>query len=336
MKFSQSMDIRQLYPCISCKLRLNAEIAGPGIVKKHEMGLELSENTQTTLSINGIQHNLIESFIYVPGAHRLPGQQDPYPLEVVCYFRTDDAQKYVCLCIPVQIGASNPYFAVLNQIVRNRPTLGTLISPTSSIISYTGADLRGRSGRNSRPRTLCDPVKRQITYYLVVTPASISAAEYQSLKAIAKDVSGPPKPMTEVIESKYKLLTRIDGMNIITKSSSSLKSTDKNGISTKALQCYRLDKEKDVIDDKVYIGGRRPGSTLEKELQSKQASDSDAEDSTDTSIQPGDIEKWIGIIIGISVGIMIIAFVAYIIWSGTFRDYLPNTPVSTTTKLQTS
>jgi carbonic anhydrase len=315
LKCSQIMDIQKVYPCISCSLRLNAQIPGPGNVTKHDTGLLLNENPQTTLTINGIQHNLLQSFIYVPGAHRLPGQQDPYPLEVALYFRTDDGQKEVCLCIPVKVGASNPYFAALNTVVRDRPTIGTLVSPTGSIMSYRGADMRGRNARDSRPRTQCDPVAKVVTYYVVLTPTSISAAEYQRLQGIAKGSTGPPIAITEVIESRYKLLSRIDGIKVVNKP---LPPPKDGGVDTKAMKCYRLDKDRDVVNDKVYIGG--PGSTLDKELSGSQTTHS--EDSRDTSIQPGDIEKWVGIIIGCAIAILIVAFIIYVVWSGTFRNYM--------------
>jgi hypothetical protein len=316
LKFPQTLDILRIYPCISCKLRLNSEVSGPGNVTKHDVGLILNENTQTTLTINGIQHNLLQSFIYLPGAHRLPGQQDPFPLEVALYFRTGDGQKEVCLCIPVKVGESNPYFAALNTVVRDRPTVGTLVSRKGSILSYRGADMRGRNGRDSRPRTQCSPVAKVITYYVVMTPTEISAAEYQQLQEIAKGVNGPPIAITELIESRYKLISRIDGINVVNKKTPD-RSKD-NGVDTKAMKCYRLDKDKDVIDDKVYIGG--PGSTLHKELADSDATQADGEDNNN-SIQPGDIEKWVGIIIGCTIGILIIAFIIYLLWSGTFRNY---------------
>jgi carbonic anhydrase len=320
LKFPQLLDIQRLYPCISCKLRLNAQVAGPGNVSRHETGLLLNENPQTTLSINGIQHNLLESFVYMPGAHRFPGQQETYPLELALYFRDETGQQVVCLCIPVQIGASNPYFAALNQVVRQRPTLGSLVSPTSSILSYRGADMRGRHGRESRPRSQCEPIARVVTYYVMMTPTSLSAAEYQRLSEIAKDVAGPPKPILELIESRYKLLTRIDGMNVV--SAPVVAKRSDGGVSTKAMKCYRLDAERDVVNDKVYIGGGRPGSTLENELAEGTATQADSEETRDTSIQPGDIEKWIGILIGVVIAILIVAFLIYVVWSGTFRDYV--------------
>lgn len=316
LKFPQTLDIQRIYPCISCKVRLNAQVAGPGNVTRHDTGLLLNENPQTTLSINGIQYYLLESFIYIPGAHRLPGQQEPSSMEVALYFRDESGQKTICLCIPVQVGAANPYFASLNQVVRNRPTIGSLVSPSSSIISYQGADFRGRTGRDSRPRALCDPIAQVVTYYVIMTPASIAAAEYQRLGRIAAGAAGPPKPITEVIESRYKLLTRIDGLTVVNKSAA-----DK-GVSTKAMKCYRLDADKDVVNDKVYIGGGAPGLTLDKELAGRKASEADGEDGTDTSIQPGDIEKWIGVLIGSVIAIVIVAFIIYLLWSGTFRDYI--------------
>jgi carbonic anhydrase len=314
-------------------LRLNAQVAGPGNVTRHDSGLILNENPQTTLSVNGIQHNLLESFIHMPGAHRLQGQQETHEMEVALYFRDETGQKTVCLCIPVKVGAANPYFAALNQVRRNRPTVGSLVSPTSSIISYRGADMRGRSGRDSRPRTQCDPVARIVTYYVVMTPADIAAADYQRLTSIAKDVAGPPKPITEIIESRYKLLTRIDGIKVV--NSTQVATTSDGGVSTKAMKCYRLDTDKDIVNDKVYIGGARPGSTLDDELSGKLATDADAEDTADTSVQPGDIEKWIGIIIGSVIAIVIVAFIIYVVWSGSFRDYVKvqrmyDTPISKT------
>jgi carbonic anhydrase len=335
LKFPQLFDVQRIYPCVSCKLRLNAQVAGPGNVTRHESGLLLNENPQTTLSINGIQYNLLESFIYTPGAHRFPGQEDTYPMEIALYFRDETGQKTVCLCIPVQVGAANSYFTSLNQVSRNRPTIGSLVSPTSSIISYRGADLRGRNGRNSRPRPLCDPIARIVTFYVVMTPASIAASDYQRLTRIANGVAGPPKPMTEIIESRYKLLTRIDGITIIDNPLGAGGSGTDRGVSTKALKCYRLDTEKDVVNDKVYIGGGGPGSTLDQELAGRLAAEADAIDVGDTSVQPGDIEKWIGIIIGSVIAILIVAFLIYLVWSGSFRNYakvqrMYDTPVSKT------
>jgi hypothetical protein len=325
LKCPQLMDTARICPCISCKLRLNSQVAGPGNVTKHVNGLLLNENPQTTLTVNGIQHNLLESFIYIPGAHRLPGQSEPCDMEVALYFRSEDGQKHTSLCVPVKIGTgdSNSYFAALNDTVRSRPTIGSLVSPTSSILSYRGADMRGRDGKSSRPRTQCDPVSRTVTYYVIMTPAKITASDYQRLKTIANNSNGPPIAITELIESRYKLLSRIEGIQVIDKAANLASKHGNEGVSTKAMKCYRLDKDKDVVNDKVYIGGQRPsGSTLDKELASGEATQADGEDSQDTSIQPGDIEKWIGIIIGVMVAIFIIAFLIYAIWSGTFRDYI--------------
>jgi hypothetical protein len=239
-------------------------------------------------------------------------------MEVALYFRNDDGQKHISLCIPVQVGAANPYFAALNETVRNRPTVGSLVSPTGTIISYRGADMRGRTRNDSRPRSQCDPIARTVTYYVVLTPTTIAATDFQRLKAIAKDAVGPPVSITEIIESRYKLLSRIDGIKIVNKST--LSSSKDKGVATNAMKCYRLDKDKDVVNDKVYIGG--PGSTLDKELAGGDATQADGEDNRDISIQPGDVEKWIGIIIGVTIAILIVAFIIYLVWSGTFRDYV--------------
>lgn len=319
--FSSQFNPNTLEKCLSCTLRLTAQLPGPGTVSPRVEGLLVDENPLVTLTINGIQHSLLETVLTFPGAHRLVGRQLPCEAELTCYFRSiSDISKFACLCIPLDIGSgdSTAYFSTLNTGVRkDRPTLASVL-PTGSLFSYVGPDMRGRSGADSTPRKFCDPVAQRVTYYVYMNASKISAADYSRLQTHAgSGRKGPPKPSSPPVLTRCdRLITRIDGLIV----GSSGRSSD-SGVPTKALKCYKLDREKDIKDDKIYIGGAGVASnTLEKELA---ATDLSVDDATKGSVQPGDIERWIGAALGILIGVVLCAAIAYVIWKYTFSNYLP-------------
>lgn len=308
--------------CLSCTLRLTAAIAGPGTVSPRVEGLLVDENPLVTLTVNGIQHNLLETILTFPGAHRMFERQSPCEAELQCYFRSiNDITKYVCLCIPLDIGVgpSTQYFTSLDTGVRkDRPTLASVL-PTGSLFSYVGPDMRGRSAADSTPRKFCDPIAQRVTYYVYYGASKINASDFTRLQQRAGNGrKGPPKPASPPTAMHCdRLLTHIDGLIVGNSGSKSVS----RGASTKALKCYKLDREKDIQGDTVYIGGpETKPSTLEKELA---ATDLSIDDATRSSIQPGDIERWIGIGLGILIGLFLCSLVAYLIWKYTFTNYLP-------------
>ena len=320
--FSSQFSANTLEKCISCTLRLTAQLPGPGTVSPRIEGLLVDENPLATLTINGIQHSLLETVLTFPGAHRLVGRQSPCEAELTCYFRSvSDISKYACLCIPLDIGsgASTSYFSTLDTGVRkDRPTLASVL-PTGSLFSYVGPDMRGRSGADSTPRKFCDPVAQRVTYYVYMNASKISAADYTRLQTRAGAArKGPPKPASPPVLTRCdRLITMIDGL--IVGSSGSKGSSA--GIPTKALKCYKLDRDADIKEDAVYVGGAAAVSTtLDKELA---ATDLSLDDATKASVQPGDIERWIGAALGILIGVVLCAAIAYLIWKYTFSNYLP-------------
>jgi hypothetical protein len=70
-------DITTIPECQSCKLRITSLVPGPGNARAHTLGLMIDENPMTTFSVDGVQHNLIETYLTIPGAHTLPGQTAP-------------------------------------------------------------------------------------------------------------------------------------------------------------------------------------------------------------------------------------------------------------------
>jgi Arc/MetJ family transcription regulator len=318
-----TFDTSTLSPCVSCTVRLTAKLAGPGNVSAREDGLLLNENPTVTLTINGIQHTLVESILTFPGAHRYSGQQSPSVAEVFLYFQnTREFTQHVCLAIPLVIGqgASNAYFSTLDTGIRkDRPTVASLV-PDSNYLMYKGADLRGRTGKDSKPRALCEPVKKTLTYYLALSPSSILAKDYERLMARA-GTAGPPKPASEVVQSRLQRLgTLIESIRIDADKAHG--ATD-GGITTKAMKCYKLDPKKDIVNDKVYVGTKRPGDrTLAEELeQASQGSESESEYESGT-IKPGDIEQTLGIVLGVIVGVVVCAVIAYVLWKYVFTNYL--------------
>ena len=311
----------QLPPCLSCSLRLTSKIAGPGAVSSTRNGLSVSENTTVNLSVNGINYNLVESYLVFPGAHKLPGRQSPCDAEYLLYFNNSlyARETGIVLCLPIDIGPGpgTDYFKRLDTTVRNdRPTLATILPPDAQYMSYLGADLKGRSKSDARPRAVCEPVKRVVSYYVALTPARIEAPDYQRLRSLQSpdDYAGPPVPLTDTMKARIlKLATLVPALKCDAKTSAK-----DPGVATKALKCYRVDKDKNIINNKVSVGDQAPpNTTLEDELNRKE----DLSEAP-SAIQPGDVEYVIGIILGVLAGICGAALIAFYLWKRTFSGYL--------------
>ena len=329
--------------CPSCVVRLTAKLGGPGHVTARIEGLQVEENTLVTLSINGIQHSLLESVLSFPGGHRLLDRQSPCDAELFLFFRsTRNISNIACLAIPIDIGAdtkSNPYFSTLESAVTAaRPSVAALIPTGASLISYKGADVRGRHGGDPYPRTFCDPIKQELTYYVCNKATRMAVGDYNRLmKLSGAQRKGPPKPMTAADPARVRQLAsyiadfRVEGAAI-----GGLK--DNRGaapVTTKSLKCYRLNPDEDVQPDgTVYVGGKPGGGdTLESELKAPSEDELAALEAEKASVKPGDIAQWLGIVIGIIVGLVICATIAFYALKGVFSNYLNvqklyNIPVS--------
>lgn len=356
--------------CKSCTLRLIAKIAGPGNVTAAPEGLTVNENPTVTLSFNGKQHNLIQTTMTFGGTHRLADLTQPSDAELLFYFQNfSEFNKIICVALPLVIGqsSSNKYFESMGTgITSNRPVATTLFNPTATFYTYRGADLRGRTADNTRPRDRCDPVKSVITYILSSVPATIGQKDYNRLLQIAGDsreycnrfkgnnveqkqlldacmkapykpsAGGPARPLAEVTINRFvKLASRILGITLEDNSSSN--NTSSGGVSTQSMKCYKLDPSKDIFDNKVYVGGQnRPHvRSLQDELNEAASGSSglDIDSQDKSSIKPRDIEAWIGIILGLIIGIVICAIIIVFVWRGTFTNYigvqkLYNVPIS--------
>jgi hypothetical protein len=317
-----TFDPNSMSPCLSCTLRLSSLLPGPGSIQPSDIGFTVDENPTTILSINGIDYNLSKAELFIPGLHRLYGKQTVCDAEYVVSFRnTDDAKKTVQFCIPLTIGNGHGtgYFANMGVISRAQPTLSQLISPDTAILTYPGASLYGRTKTTSVPQNICNPISYPITYYVALTPSSITSVDYQRLHSqLSSNHKSGPVPVTEITMTRAtSLLTYISSIKL-TGAKTEMGAED--GMSTKALKCHRIDPNKDIKNDKVYIGGAPNENTLKKELEN--AASGNTPDGDDATVKPGDIEKIVSIILGVVISVIICAAIVYFAWKGTFSHYL--------------
>ena len=323
-----------LNECSSCTLRINAPAAATGTVYSDPMGLTIDESPLIILSVNGIQHSLIETRLCIPGAHRLEGRQTVCDAEIIATFRdTNKPDKFVNLCLPVDTGNENKYFSTLNKgALKNRPAFTTLLTQSSYFFMYTGPDIRGRSAKDSRPRIACDPVKQRIDYYVCETPIKIAADDLKLLTDKAgKDRNGPPKPLSEVTPGRIRSLgLRIKRITVEGPATASGTTRD-GGVSTSAMKCYKLNADKDIIGDKIYVNHKENTSSLADELTNA-AVNFDEEIPSVASIQPGDIQQILGIVIGVILGVLTISLIVYIAYRVGFKGYPAVVDVASATK----
>jgi len=320
-----TLDPSILPPCLSCTLRLSSKLPGTGSCTPNIFGLVVNENPTTEFVINGARYNLIATYLCFPGLHRLYGHQVVCDAELVVEFRhVSELGKYASLSVPLTKDAvGSAYFHTLGQITSSRPVLSSLIPEDSKILSYPGPSIDGRSALDLRPNSVCAPIARPTNWYVVLDPVEISFADFDRLYGLCDKsiLKGPPKPLADISAARAaRLLTII--AEITLEGSESLQPADEGGKSTSALKCYRIDPETDIENDKVYIGGKtKKKTTLQKELERAAELSGDTPD--DGTIKPGDIERIVGIILGVTIGIILCAFIAFFIWRGTFSHYLP-------------
>ena len=318
----EGFEIDRVPDCKSCNLRLVSPVVGSGNLTPRVDGLLVDENPLATLSVNGIQHNLVETVLLIGGAHRLPGRAEPCKAELTCYFQsTRDFSQHVCLALPVDIGsgAAGRYFETLGTFKTGRPVLSAIVPSDATFLLYRGADLRGRSAKSNVPNAFCDPVKRITSYYVCLKPIFMSNAEYTRLVTRAgANLQGPPRPLTPVVNSRLvSLTTRVKGISIGGAKPFSVGEAGGGtlggpGYPTKSMKCYRVDPTRDIVKDRVYIGGKGAPTNLKTEL---------AGGDETPGILPGDIQSFLSGWLGFVIALILAAFLFVFIFSRVFNNY---------------
>jgi hypothetical protein len=317
---SNGFNYNDVPECKSCSLRLVSPVIGTGVITPRSDGLLVDENPLCTLSVNGIQYNLAETILMIGGAHCLPGRTEPSKAELACYFKSSrDFSVIACLSFPIEIGTGtgNTYFKALGTLEAGRPVLNKIVPSDPTFLLYRGADLRGRTARNKVPSSFCDPVKSIVTYYVCLKPIYMTNGDYQRLVARAgAKLIGPPTPLTPVVNSRMKeLASRVKGIAI--GGPSPYKGVTEGalggpGYPTKSMKCFRLDPNRDIVKDKVYVGGKGSPTDLATEIKHMDE---------DPGILPGDLQNWLSGALGFGVALILAAFTFVFIFTRVFNNY---------------
>lgn len=340
LQFPTGFSVASIPDCSSCVLRLVAPVASSVTqIQPHVFGTRFEENPLTSFYSNGIEYNCRESVVCVPAAHRLPGMdavQDANGTPVVCealfYFQgTLHPNKIACLSV-LFTGTRNlsevdtTYFDALGgESGAKRTSLQDLFRPTDTFLSYTGASFRDRNADDSTPTASCNPVRFPVTYYVLNRIIRIPLRPFHGF-ALYKEhptVKGPPvaQPASALLLTSN--VTRIEGIRLGEDRARTAAAGGGGGVSTDAMKCVRLDTRRDIVDGKVYVGGTgRPTRTLSKELEEAATDLSYTALHADGGIKPGDVERITGIVVGVLLGLLLIAAITYYVLRGTFgRSY---------------
>lgn len=332
--FTQVRDLNDIRPCKKCIVRISGP-SGPGRLTPSRTGFVIDESPLVMLYYNGIDYTLKETHLLIRGehggSHILPGMTTPPVGEVLLFFERADNLPY-CVAVPIvaEKGVGNVYFQQLNQVVRNRAAITSIIDPETELLQYTGSELRGRWGSDPKtafPRRACEGGKK-VRYLVCTRPTNILPADLLRLtSALDKNFMGPVTAKTPLTPTDVQtFVTRIprivlEGPKKVAKGPASA-----DGVYlTRELQCRRIDTAKDIEGDRVYVGGKeRPGdSTLDKELLA--ASDSQAaylDTDSKATIQPGTIETILALVLGSIIGFVLLVGAFFFFWKMTGRNYV--------------
>lgn len=225
-------------------------------------GVNIAEAMSVGAEYRGQRYSYEESIFHTPGLHVFPGQKGVFPAEYHVHMRTlTEPVRYLTLVIPVSHkipqGAGSVYFAATSaQPDPNAsppPTLSTLVTEGTSVITYRGPDIRGRTDDDPTPDPQCSVVKER-QFLMVLAPVSIRATDLEriprigSLSTDPRDLPAPGvKPTATVPRDRLLLTTVLANPGI----SGVVEAMDPKpvGINTKEMECKPVIVQdgKDVI-----------------------------------------------------------------------------------------
>jgi len=321
----KTLGVSDLAICNSCNLVFSSEVAGPKeIVILDKGGLQLNESPLVQLTYNTTTFGLAAAYIWQNGIHRNFKADKNFDLEMNLYFR--DLYKpdsYIAVVIPITIDdkKGNPYFSEI-ATSRRTITMESLIEKGQPSLIYKGIDLRNRDNSKKQTAPQCQSLTASMNW--IVFPSTfISSADANRLRSYRLPESNTlPAPDHDItLERARKLCMLIPK---ITLKSDKKQTPQQTGVYlTRALQCQRIDPEKDVRGDAVYLSGISD-RTLEKELEEATNLNDPLDAKGKPSIRAKDIENTIAIIVGVILGIVLIALVIYGLYYFAFKRFLEN------------
>jgi len=363
VNFPTGLKLQNVAESPTSKLRIISQIPGPGnYTGPVDFFFNVNENPTTSIHFNGYMYNLSQSYLCIPGIHKIAGEAKVCDAELVTVFNPSQAsstpQSPIMLCIPVESGIrinpkSQKYFATLSTgVTANRPTLGSILPPKPKFLAYNGFNFLLRLSTTDTLKT-CNDISLSPTNnvrYLVCQnaigmavadydrlngqlarkPRPVGANDYDPLEQLVK----PPVSNDQASNARFtQLTTLITNVIIEAGDAVALPSVkDSNGVPIDSMTCKRI-RPGGAAGLRIDMtkGGT---STLKDELSQTQ-NDLNTMDlgkidpgtpSTPANIQPGDIERalsiFFGILLGITVCAAIAVFVQWYVYGKTYFDVL--------------
>jgi len=358
VNFPSGLKLADIVGSSTSVLRIISQIPGPGnYTGPHDFYFDINENPTTSIQFNGFMYNLSQSYLCMPGVHKIAREAKVCDAEIVILFKPSQTgvnqQPPILFCIPVESGIrinpqSQKYFSTLTTgVTANRPTLGSILQPKSTFITYNGFNFMLRVGDDKLKACGDIPVSptNNVRYLvcqnaigmaaedyirlngqLARKPRPVGANDYTPLEQLVK----PPLCITEISKDRFvQLTTRIT--NVIVEADDALAvaavKNSKSGISTSALKCKPIRVKQ---DGGLLMDGKAAGSTLDKELAKTEEAlknvdsgelDPGIHDTSTTSrFQPGDIENGISIFLGLLFGVLSVSLIIYLIQKFVYGD----------------
>lgn len=253
-------------------------------------GIQVDENIQCSLTINGVSCTLFDMRIY-NAAHKifpsidisgqtLTSSNVPYVtavLEVYIFFK-DNRNNIFALVLPIGIDDSklNTYASQYIDGLTNlsdgnskQPTLSILFQDLSGstpggsfntmnhILQYTGQDVRkiNCSDKTATPNPVTYLVIMNDIKSTKLLSSTLTRTQYNKfinmLQNVDRNIQNSPTPISQSFITGNNLVYIPGGTFFITNSRSG--SSSSNNVSTSALKCYPVDPSKNVKDGQLYL-----------------------------------------------------------------------------------
>ncbi len=322
---TQIDDVKRLYSAVD-SYRVSALISGTGTLSVVPDGLSIAGSTSNVLVANNVNCNWNESRLVVPGAHVVIYNKSEELVkgdaELQVYFKSDKrASDIYCICIPVLVGSGRgrDYFATLGLLQRSPPLFSSLWSTSTGFLQYTGKDLRNRT-----PLTCLTDVNK-VRYLVATEPAYININDLNRLKTNLTSTNGYNSgPMPQSVSNKLSLISYIPSIAVSSASTSETRKVANGYVEQAQVKCRPLDQKRDISGNMIYVGGKelRGDTTLDKELQNAAEFQKGEIPTPSGAIQGSDIETILGLVLGVVVAIVVIAFLVVWVFRKTETRYL--------------
>ena len=313
--------------CNSCSIVFNGPNAGPKSLSPLEKGgMLVDESPLIQVQYNDRTYGLSKTFLWKKGLHRDFKVDKNFDLELNLYFRDiffPDKMLGVVIPITIDDSKAKPYFSEFANSARTIP-MNTLLSE-GQVLVYKGIDIQNRNGDKTQTAEQCSNINSSLNW-LIFPTTYISSRDSKYIRSINLPATNTnPAPEKEItLERARKMCMFIPKVDLKATVEAQLakkeSSKSKDIYLTRALQCQRIDPSKDVRGDAVYLSDRAATTTLNKELDDAANINSSLDDKTG-GVRAKKIEDIIAYVVGTILGIILLALLAYFIYTQLFKGY---------------